>query len=127
MNVHFDHTIVPVRDNAASTAYLSELLGLPAAVPFGPFLAHTFANGVQVHYASTSTAPEPRHYAYRVGGRDFEEILARIRRRGLSYWADPFLEQPDAVYVERGDRGLYWHDPDGHVLELITAAPDGAR
>lgn len=122
MSVHFDHTIVSVRDKHATTAYLSDLFGLPPAVPCGPFLMHTFGNGAHVHFATSAAAPPSTHLAFRTGAAEFEQVLGRIRERGVTHWADPFERQPGVVYVEDGDRGFYWHDQDGHVLELITSA-----
>jgi catechol 2,3-dioxygenase-like lactoylglutathione lyase family enzyme len=120
MTIHFDHTIVAVRDSHLTAAYLSDVLGLPPAVPYGPFLTHTFGNGAHVHLATSATAPSATHLAFRAGGEEFAAVLDRLRRRGVRHWADPFKERPDAVYAEDGDRGFYWDDPDGHVLELIT-------
>ena len=45
---------------------------------------------------------------------------ARIRERGIPYWADPFHRTPDAINHGDGGRGVYWEDPNGHSLEIIT-------
>jgi catechol 2,3-dioxygenase-like lactoylglutathione lyase family enzyme len=120
MTIHFDHTIVGVRDKHATAAYLSELLGLPPAVPYGPFLMHSFGNGAHVHFADSQTPPTSTHLAFRAGEEDFTAVLDRLRLRGIQHWADPFKAEPDALYTDGPDRGFYWDDPDGHVLELIT-------
>jgi len=39
---------------------------------------------------------------------------------GVAYWADPFHERPGAVNTLNGGRGIYFEDPDGHNLELLT-------
>ena len=67
MTICFDHTIVAVRDKHATAAYLSDLLGLGPAVPYGPFLMHTFGNGAHVHFATSASAPASTHLAFRVG------------------------------------------------------------
>ena len=69
--------------------------------------------------------PHPQHYAFLVGEQEFDEILARIEGRGLPYWADPFHRIPDEVNTNDGGRGLYWDDPDGHILEIITVPYGG--
>jgi hypothetical protein len=51
---------------------------------------------------------------------EFDEIFGRIQARGLPFWADPFQQQPGTINNHDGGRGVYWHDPDGHVLEIIT-------
>ena len=52
--------------------------------------------------------------------QEFDEILGRIRVRGLTYWADPGRRRPGEHNTNDGGRGLYWQDPDGHLLEIIT-------
>ena len=51
---------------------------------------------------------------------EFDEIFGRIRARGLDYWADPFRRHPGEINTHDGGRGVYWLDPNGHVLEIIT-------
>ena len=46
--------------------------------------------------------------------------IERIKAQDLTYWADPFHRQPGRINTNDGGRGLYWSDPDGHNLEIIT-------
>jgi hypothetical protein len=62
----------------------------------------------------------PAHYAFLVSEAEFDEIVARITERGLDYWADPFHRQPNAINTNDGGRGVYWDDPNGSILEIIT-------
>jgi hypothetical protein len=55
-----------------------------------------------------------------VSEREFDSIFARIRARNLRYWADPMHERAFEINRNDGGRGLYWNDPDGHYLEIIT-------
>lgn len=121
MSVRFNHTIVHGRDKRASTAFLTELLGLPAPRPFGHFLVVELANGVSLDFIDAGdTEVASRHYAFLVDEDDFDAIFARIRTRGLAYWADPFKKQPGEINHHDGGRGVYFDDPDGHLLEIIT-------
>jgi extradiol dioxygenase family protein len=61
-----------------------------------------------------------RHYAFLVTEAEFDEIFGRIRERGLDFWADPFDRQPGEINTNDGGRGVYWYDPNGHKLEIIT-------
>ena len=61
-----------------------------------------------------------QHYAFLVSEDEFDEILARIVDRGLTYWADPFKKRPTEWNTDDGGRGLYWEEPSGHMLEIIT-------
>ncbi len=46
--------------------------------------------------------------------------MAQIESKGLTWWADPVRSQPGAINHHFGGRGVYFEDPDGHLLELIT-------
>lgn len=119
MAVELNHTIVRCRDRDASARFLSELLGLPAPTRFGPFAEVRFANGVNLDFMEQDDV-HPQHYAFLVSEAEFDEIFGRIQERGLSYWADPFHRQPGEINHDDGGRGLYWDDPNGHALEIIT-------
>jgi catechol 2,3-dioxygenase-like lactoylglutathione lyase family enzyme len=119
MAVQFNHTIVPARDRSASAAFLADVLGLGSPGSYGPFAVVELANGVSLDFMDEPT-PRPRHYAFLVGDDDFDAILGRLQARGLPFWADPFQQRPGEINTADGGRGVYWHDPDGHVLEIIT-------
>jgi catechol 2,3-dioxygenase-like lactoylglutathione lyase family enzyme len=62
----------------------------------------------------------PVHYAFLVSDENFDAIFGRIVGRGLEYWADPARRQPGEINHHYGGRGVYFPDPDGHFLEIIT-------
>lgn len=49
-----------------------------------------------------------------------DDILGRIRVRDLPYGADPGQKRPSEVNINDDGRGVYWEDPSGHILEIIT-------
>ncbi len=119
MPVQLNHTIVAARDKRRSAAFLAEVLGRPAPTTFGPFAVVELDNGVSLDFMEEETV-SPRHYAFLVGEEDFDAILGRIRARGLPFWADPGRRRPGEINTADGGRGVYWADPDGHWLEIIT-------
>jgi extradiol dioxygenase family protein len=119
MPVQLNHTIVAASDRHGSAAFLADLLGLPAPTTMGPFAEVRLANGVSLDFMDDPDV-HPRHYAFLVTEEEFDAIFGRIRDRGLPYWADPFERHPGEINHDDGGRGVYWHDPDGHVLEIIT-------
>jgi catechol 2,3-dioxygenase-like lactoylglutathione lyase family enzyme len=119
MAVQLNHTIVAARDKAASARFLADVLGLEAPSTYGPFSVVELANGVSLDFMDDDPV-QPRHYAFLVTEAEFDEIFGRIRSRDLEFWADPFERQPGQINHHDGGRGVYWHDPDGHVLEIIT-------
>lgn len=120
MAVQLNHTIVPARDAKASAVFLTELLGLREPVRFGPFWAVALDNGVTLDYQHSDEVMPIEHYAFLVSESEFDAIFARIRQRGLEYWADPMHSRPSQINRNDGGRGLYWNDPNGHYLEIIT-------
>ncbi|WP_437641609.1 VOC family protein [Sorangium sp. So ce854] len=120
MSVQLNHTIVPARDKKTSATFLSEILGLAAPVPFGHFLAVQLDNGVTLDFVDSPNEFQPMHYAFLVSEAEFDEIFGRIRERKLQYWADPRAQRPGEINHNDGGRGVYFPDPDGHFLEIIT-------
>jgi catechol 2,3-dioxygenase-like lactoylglutathione lyase family enzyme len=120
VSVRLNHTIVWCRDRKRSARFLSEILGRPAPVRFGPFLVVEVDNGVSLDFHDTDEDVAPQHYAFLIDEDDFDAIFARIRERGLDYWADPGRTRRGEINRNDGGRGVYFLDPDGHVLEIIT-------
>jgi catechol 2,3-dioxygenase-like lactoylglutathione lyase family enzyme len=125
MSITLNHTIVNVRDKHASAKFLVDLLGLETPTTYGPFVVVNVANGVSLDYADDHGRPHPQHYAFLVSETEFDEILARIVAAGVTYWADPFHRREGEINTADGGRGLYWNDPDGHNLEIITVPYGG--
>jgi catechol 2,3-dioxygenase-like lactoylglutathione lyase family enzyme len=119
MPVHLNHTIVAARDKQQSATFLADLLGLGPPTAYGPFAVVALANDVSLDFMDDDVA-HPRHYAFLVTEEEFDEIFGRIRARGLDFWADPFEQDPGRINTHDGGRGVYWNDPDGHKLEIIT-------
>jgi catechol 2,3-dioxygenase-like lactoylglutathione lyase family enzyme len=120
MPVQLNHTIVKVRDKQEAATFLAEILGLPAPTGYGPFLIVEVDNDVSLDFADDHGPVVPQHYAFLVGEEEFDDIFARIRERGLTYWADPFQRRAGEINTNDGGRGVYWQDPNGHSLEIIT-------
>lgn len=120
MAVELNHTIVVARNKEESARFYTELLGLPAATRFGPFMVVELANGVSLDFHDTDDDIRSRHFAFLITEAEFDEIFGRIRQRGLRYWADPFKERPGEINQNDGGRGVYFDDPNGHLLEIIT-------
>jgi catechol 2,3-dioxygenase-like lactoylglutathione lyase family enzyme len=128
MTVMLNHTIVWCRNNEVSARYLSEVLGLEDAKRWGPFMIVDMGNGVSLDYHDFYDANGeilPQHYAFLVAENEFDEIFGRIQSRGQDYWADPGLQAKGEINDNDGGRGVYFQDPDRHLLEIITR-PYGA-
>ena len=120
MTVAFNHTLLYAHDSETSAKFLSEILGLPAPKRWGPFMVVKTDNGTNLDYIDTDATIASQHYAFLVDESDFDAIFERIRARELPYWADPGQRQQGQINRHDGGRGLYFEDPNGHLLEIIT-------
>jgi catechol 2,3-dioxygenase-like lactoylglutathione lyase family enzyme len=121
MSVQLNHTIVWCRDQQRSARFFTEIFGRSAPKPFGHFLVVELDNGVSLDfYDDREGEVASQHYAFLTGEDEFTAIFARIRERGLEYWADPARTRPGEINHHDGGRGVYFKDPDGHLLEMIT-------
>lgn len=119
MPVTLDHTIVHARDPVATATFWTEILGLPPH--------RTLAHFTVVKVGETSldllpaTGPiDPVHLAFKVSEAEFDEIFARLQARNLPYWSDPFHHDPGKINHWDDGRGVYFSDPNGHSLEILT-------
>lgn len=120
MTVELNHTIVAARDPAGSARFMADVLGLPAPTRFGHFWVVSAANGVSLDFMATDGEVPSQHYAFLVSEDEFDQVFGRIRARGLQYWADPGRRRAGEINHHDGGRGVYFPDPEGHLLEIIT-------
>ncbi|TXS57490.1 VOC family protein [Streptomyces sp. t39] len=126
MSVDLNHTIVHARDNRESAEFLTRLLGLEITGEWGPFIAVALGNGVTLDFATVpADGITPQHYAFLVSEEEFTAAYAQIVERGIEHYADPRRELPGTVNHNDGGRGVYFMDPSGHAMELITVPYGG--
>jgi catechol 2,3-dioxygenase-like lactoylglutathione lyase family enzyme len=122
MTIQLNHTIVRARDKRASAAFLATILGLEVGADFGHFVPVAVANGVTLDYM-TAADPQPQHYAFLVDDEEFDAAFARIQEQGLDYYAEPGGDGHGEINTRWGGRGVYFDDPDGHAMEILTRVP----
>jgi catechol 2,3-dioxygenase-like lactoylglutathione lyase family enzyme len=120
MSIELNHTIVHARDPLASATYLAVVLGRTTPVKFGPFWNVELDNLVTLASILADEHLTIEHYAFLVSEEEFDRIFERIQARGLPYRADPAHNQPGCINHHDGGRGVYWNDPNGRYLEIIT-------
>ncbi|MFH8572468.1 VOC family protein [Streptomyces sp. NPDC017993] len=127
MSVELNHTIVHARDNRESAEFFAGLLGLEITAEWGPFIAVHLSNGVTLDFATIPAERiAPQHYAFLVSEEEFDAAYAQITKLGIEHYADPQRQHPDVINHNDGGRGVYFMDPAGHFMELITV-PYGGR
>ena len=120
MPIQLNHTIVWCRDKMRSSAFLAEMLGRPPPRPFLHFMVVELDNGVSLDFFEKEGEVSVQHYAFLVDEAGFDAVMTRLEAKGLTYWADPARTLPGEINRHWGGRGVYFEDPNGHLLELIT-------
>ena len=115
-----NHTIVWCSDKQRSSHFLTDILGLPPARSFFQFLVVDLTNGVSLDFYQKDDGVSQQHYAFLVSDAEFDAAFERIEGLDLDYWADPACSQLGEINTHWGGRGIYFADPDNHLLELIT-------
>jgi catechol 2,3-dioxygenase-like lactoylglutathione lyase family enzyme len=123
MATELNHTIVPAHDPKASAQFLANILGLEVGPPTAHFTPVTLANGVTLDFDTYDKVDE-HHYAFQVSNEEFEADFSRIQQADIAYYADPACREEGQTYTgKNGNRGTYFRDPNGHLMEILTRAP----
>ena len=119
MAITLNHTIVPARDKEASAQFFARIFGLPYTGTQGHFAPVQVNDTLTLDFDVRDTF-ESHHYAFHVSDEEFDAIFARVQAAGLAYGSGPSTADNGQVNHRRGGRGFYFHDPDGHLLEVMT-------
>ena len=115
-----NHHIVHARDKDQTALFFAEVLGLDAPTSLGEFAVLGVSRDTSLDFIDTTTEIRQLHYAFLVTEEEFDEVFGRIRERGLPYWSDPFRGDPGHINHWDDGRGVYFDDPNGHLLEILT-------
>jgi catechol 2,3-dioxygenase-like lactoylglutathione lyase family enzyme len=118
MTITLNHTIVPARDKAAAAKFFARIFGLKRGR--ANYFAPVRVNKSLTLLFDDDTEFESHHYAFHVSNREFDAIFARIRKAKLAFGSAPWSLEDGKLNDWNGGRGVYFQDPDGHVLELMT-------
>lgn len=119
MAIKLNHTIVPAHDKEASARFFAEIFGLVYEAPVGHFAPVRVNEDLTLDFDNTESF-ESHHYAFYVSDNDFDAILTRVQAAGIPYGSDPWSLENRQLNSRKGGRGVYFRDPNGHVLELLT-------
>ncbi len=121
MAIVLNHTIVPTKDKQAAARFFADMFGLryDASDDHGHF-APVRVNDALTLLFDNEDGFKSHHYAFHVGDAEFDAILGRVKRAGLTYGSAPWSIADGKLNDWGGGRGVYFKDPDGHILELMT-------
>ncbi len=120
MTILLDHTIVPAHDKEASAKFLARILGLVYEGGVSHFAPLKINDTLTLDF-DDDDAFESHHYAFKVDEGAFDGIFERVKAEGIAYGSGPRSLTDMQINHRRGGRGFYFRDPNGHVLEVLTA------
>jgi catechol 2,3-dioxygenase-like lactoylglutathione lyase family enzyme len=120
MAIVLDHTIVPAHDKVVSARFFARIFGLSYDGPLSHFAPVKVNDTLTLDFDERSSF-EPHHYAFRIGDAEFDAILDRVKAEGIVYGSRPRSRTDGQINHRNGGRGFYFDDPNGHVLEVLTA------
>ena len=118
MTITLNHTIVPARDKAAAAKFFADIFGLKRGR--SGYFAPVKVNKALTLLFDDNGKFESHHYAFHVSEREFDAILRRIKRAKIAFGSAPWSLDDNKLNDWGGGRGVYFRDPNGHVLELMT-------
>lgn len=120
MKIELNHTIIPAHDKTESAKFFGKIFGLKVEESDSHFEC-VHLNESLVFLFDNYTSFESHHYAFKVGEEEFDAIFGRVKAEGLAYGSGPRSQDDMKINHWNGGRGVYFHDPNGHSLELMTA------
>jgi len=118
MTITLNHTIVPARDKAAAAKFFADIFGLKRGR--SSYFAPVRINKSLTLLFDDDNKFESHHLAFHVSDREFDAILRRIKAAKIVFGSAPWRLDDGQLNDWNGGRGVYFRDPNGHVLELMT-------
>ncbi len=118
MTITLNHTIVPARDKVAAAKFFADIFGLKRGRS-GHFAPVRINKGLTLLFDDDDTF-ESHHLAFHVSNREFDAIFERINKAKIAFGSAPWSLDDGKLNDWGGGRGLYFRNPDGHVLEIMT-------
>ena len=119
MTIELNHTIVPAHDKVESAKFFARIFGLSYDGEVSHFAPVRVNDSLTLDF-DNSSAFRSHHYAFKVTEADFDQIFGRIQEAGIPYGGGPRALEDMRINHRGGGRGVYFRDPNGHILELLT-------
>jgi catechol 2,3-dioxygenase-like lactoylglutathione lyase family enzyme len=118
--LQIDHIGLAARDAASSARWLASILGAAEPTPDGADGDMYRIDLAHAAFLLFNPAPtvHPEHVAFRVDATRFQEIVSRLRARGIAFGNDPEAPNNGKTDDPLGGEGrVYFIDENGHLFE----------
>jgi|SRR5579884_590464 len=121
MTIELNHTIVPARDKTASAQFFARIFGLTFDEREVGYFAPVRVNDrLTLDFDDDVERIDVHHYAFKISEAEFDAIFNRVKAEGIPYGSEPHDRSNMQINHRGGGRGVYFCDPNGHILELLT-------
>jgi catechol 2,3-dioxygenase-like lactoylglutathione lyase family enzyme len=107
-------------DKEESVRFYERIFGFKYEGPFGHFAPIKIPSQSLTLDFDNREKFDRQHYAFKVSETEFDAIFERVRDEGLEWGSGPFSPSDGEINHWNGGRGVYFCDPNGHLLELLT-------
>ncbi|MDB2405467.1 VOC family protein [Arcobacteraceae bacterium] len=119
MEITINHTIVNSKNNIASAKFYEKIFGFKYIKEWGHFAVVQVNSTLTLDFL-TKEKFSKQHYAFKVSEKEFDEIFSKIKSENLPYGSGPYSRDDGKINHNNDGRGVYFPDPSGHILEIIT-------
>jgi len=120
MEITLNHTIVPSHNNVESAKFYEHIFGFEFVKEWGHFAVVKVNSTLSLDFVVATKSFSSHHYAFKVSDQEFDDIFERVKEKGLVFGSGPHSLEDGTINHHHGGRGVYFKDPNGHVLEIIT-------
>ncbi|OQK18419.1 bleomycin resistance protein [Methyloprofundus sedimenti] len=119
MEITLNHTIVASRNNVESAKFYEKIFGFEFIKEWGHFAVVKVNSTLTLDFYTQENFSN-NHYAFKVNDQQFDEILDRVKSDNISFGSGPRSSDDGKINHLYGGRGVYFKDPNEHLLEIIT-------
>ena len=119
MAITLNHTIVPCLNKEESAQFYSRIFRFEYVGAFSHFIVVRVNDTLCLDFDNRERF-DTNHYAFKVSEQEFDEIFARLKTEAIKYGSGPMTSEDMEINHNYGGRGVYFRDPNGHLLEILT-------
>ena len=119
MEITLNHTIVPAFNHIETAKFYEFIFEFKFLKVWGPFAVVKVNSSLTLDFKQADTFNSV-HFAFKVSEKEFDNIFNRIKSKDIPFGSDPFNLDDHNINTNYNGRGVYFKDPNDHVLEIIT-------
>lgn len=119
MEITLNHTIIPCDDKIKSAEFYTKIFGFKYIGKFARFIVVRVNKTLCLDFANSEKF-ESHHYAFKVSEQEFDTIFERLKMEKIQHGSGPYKSKNMKINHDNDGRGVYFHDANGHLLEILT-------